>query len=90
LVGAVKVAVPPPVTLTSKAPFVAEVTVWFWSSWFLTVILAPGATDAGIAYVKSLIVMRTDPGAPGCGDGEEPCLDVHHLLPPETGFAGDS
>jgi len=57
LVGAVKVAVPPPTTVTSKMLFVAEVTVWFWASWFLTVIFAPGATDAGIVNLKFLIVM---------------------------------
>jgi len=73
LVGAVKVAVPPPpFAVTLKAPFGAEVTVWFWESSFLTVIFAPGATDAGTVYLKSLIVMMTGfpAGVLGAAEGD--------------------
>jgi len=68
LVGAVKVAVPPrPSAETSKAPFAAEVRVCFSVSSFLTVTFAPGATDAGIVYLKSLIVMTTDSAVESLG-----------------------
>ena len=66
LVGAVNVAVPPSaVTFTSKAPWVVEVSVWFWLSWFLTVTFVPGATEGVTEYLKLLIVIMTACAAPG-------------------------
>jgi len=52
-------AVPLAGTLTSKAPRGSDVTVWFWASAFWTVTFAPAVTDAGIVYLKSLMVIRT-------------------------------
>jgi hypothetical protein len=70
LLGAVNVAVPPSaVTLTSKAPCIVEVTVWFWLSLFFTVTFAPAVTEAGVEYMKLLIVIMTACAARGELDG---------------------
>jgi hypothetical protein len=42
---------------SSKASPLSAVTVWAAESSFVTLIFAPGATDAGVVYLKSLIVM---------------------------------
>jgi hypothetical protein len=98
LVGAVNVAVPPSaVTLTSKAPCIVEVTVWFWLSWFFTVTFVPGATEAGTEYMKLLIVIacaalgELDPAADRDGidgDGEDDDAELRDAVPaawePET------
>ena len=55
--GAVNVADAPGPTFASKAPALSPVTVWPWASAFITVTVAPGATEAGVVYLKSLIVM---------------------------------
>ena len=50
--GAVKVAVPPAGTVTSKPPVVSAVTVCSTLSLFITVICAPGATVSGPLNAK--------------------------------------
>jgi hypothetical protein len=54
---------------SSKAPPLSAVTVCACESRFFTVILAPGATEAGSVYLKSLIVM-TSPDEPPEPDAE--------------------
>ena len=76
--GAVKLAVPLAGTLTSKAPRGSDVTVWFWASAFLTVTFAPAVTDAGIVYLKSLMVIR--PGS---------AIDALALVAAADGVDGD-
>jgi hypothetical protein len=57
--GAVKVAVPPAGTLTSKAPEESAVTVCSTESWFFTVIIAPGATLGGERKAKPEMVIMS-------------------------------
>ncbi len=56
-VGAVKVAVPPAGTLTSKPPVESAVTVCMTESLFTTVTCAPGDTVSGPLNAKLMMVM---------------------------------
>ena len=68
VVGATKVVVMPPVALRSKAAPVSAVTVWLTSSMFITLTVAPGATEAGKVYWYALMWMVTV----ACGADELP------------------
>lgn len=58
LVGAVMVALPPPLGTTAlNSPPLSEVTVWSTLSELVTVIFAPGSTLVGTWYLKFLMVI---------------------------------
>lgn len=65
MVGAVNVALAPASAWTANAPRAVELMVGFSLSRFLTVTFEPGATDAGMAAMKFLIVIRAVVAAGG-------------------------
>jgi hypothetical protein len=81
--GAVKVAVAPPWIVTSNDAPSSEVTVWAWLSVFVTVTVAPGATDAGAMNVKSLMRMAS---ADADADADADALAEGGWLAPDDGL----
>jgi RNA polymerase sigma-70 factor, ECF subfamily len=85
--GALKVAVPPAGTVTSKAPPESAVTVCVTESLLVTVMVAPGATELGTLNAKFEIVMESALAADGAA---LPDMDAIELLDEDDGVPPDA